>query len=255
MVVQFKDVSESVSILQINRPRVRNALDWDAMEMFAAAVEQAHARAGLRALILTGAGEAFIAGGDLRALHTTPGEADGWRLTRLMTRALNRLEALPCPVIAALNGPARGGGAEIALACDLRVVDENADLSFAQITLGLTPGWGGGQRLLRLVGYSRALEWLVTGQVLTPSEMLTSGLVNRVAPAGQALAAARELAERIAQHAPEAVGALKRLLRGGLELPPALAAAQEQSLFPSLWASPFHHQAVARWLERRKSDA
>ncbi len=255
MVVQLNEVSEHIAVLRVSRPRVRNALDWAAMEAFAAAVEQAHASEDLRALILTGAGDVFIAGGDLRALHGASGEEDGWRLTSLMTDALNRLEMLPCPVIAALNGPARGGGAEIALACDLRVAAENADLSFAQITLGLTPGWGGGQRLLRLVGYSRALEWLSTGQVLTASEMLAYGLVNRVAPAGEALSVALELAGRITQYAPEAVRAVKRLLRAGLDLPPALAASQEQRLFPPLWASPVHHQAVARWLERKKPAA
>jgi len=168
-----------------------------------------------------------------------------------MTNALNRLESLPCPVIAAINGPARGGGGEIALACDLRIVAENANLAFVQVTLGLSPGWGGGQRLLRMVGYSMALEWLLTGRVLSAQEMLSHGVANQIAPTGKALTQAIELAQGILENPPDAVEAVKRLLRAEVTLHPATAAALEQAEFPTRWASDVHQEAVQNWFQRR----
>jgi enoyl-CoA hydratase len=241
-----------IGLLQVNRPQVRNALDWKAMQAFEDCVEQAHAASNLRALIVAGTAEIFIAGGDLKALHSFTSPADGLRLSRQMTSALARLESLPCPTIAAIGGPARGGGAEIALACDLRVMAENADLGFVQITLGLTPGWGAGQRLLRLVGHSRALEWLVTGKILTPQEAAACGLANRVVRQGEALAEALTLAQGIALQPAAAVQAAKALLRGGGMLPAEAAAALEQALFPPLWAAEEHLLAVEKFLRRRE---
>jgi enoyl-CoA hydratase len=149
-----------------------------------------------------------------------------------------------------MNGAARGGGAEISLACDLRVMAEDADMGLVQVTLGLSPGWGAGQRLLRLVGYSLALEWLVTGKILSAQEALRFGLANRVAPPGKALETSLELARAISTQPRQAVQAIKHLLRAGQFLTPAAAAAHEQSLFPSLWASQEHQEAVARFLNR-----
>ncbi|HSF81177.1 MAG TPA: enoyl-CoA hydratase/isomerase family protein [Anaerolineales bacterium] len=250
MTVTLSTPEQGIAILQVNRPKVRNALDWQAMEAFAACMEKAQAMSGLHALVLTGTSEAFIAGGDLKALSAYPRLEDGSHLSRLMGNALSRLEALPFPTIAAMNGPARGGGTEIALACDLRVMDENADFGLVQVTLGLTPGWGAGQRLLRLVGYARAFEWLATGRILGAQEAYDCGLANRVAPPGEALATALELARLIASHSRETVRAIKRLLRGGLSLPATMAASLEQAEFPPLWASGEHLQAVERFLNR-----
>ncbi len=255
MPVTLQPIEEGISALVVSRPKVRNALDWNAMDAFAAAVESAHADENLRVLIVTGAGDAFIAGGDLKALHGSSTEDDGWELSRKMTNALNRLEALPCPVIAAINGPARGGGGEVALACDLRVVAEDASLGVVQVTLGLIPGWGGGQRLLRLVGYSRAMEWLLTGRVLSAQEMLSHGVANQISPAGEAYAQALELARSIRKNPPEAVMAIKRLLRAGNSLSPAAAAMQEQSEFPALWVSDVHQEAVENWFQRRSGKS
>lgn len=248
MPVTLNLVEPGIACLEVNRPEVRNALDWETMDEFAGAVQIARQTPELRVLVLTGAGTSFIAGGDLKALHSFSTEDDGRRLSKMMTDALWQLERLPTPVIAAINGPARGGGAEIALACDLRVMAEDADLGFVQITLGLIPGWGGGQRLLRLAGYSRALEWLASGRVVTAGEAAQSGLVNTVAPAGKALRVALELARQINSQPPEAVKAIKQLLLAGIYEPAQSAARLEQELFPALWASPAHLQAVDRFL-------
>lgn len=251
-VVELRFPYPHIGVLEVRRPQVRNALDWQAMEAFGAAVDQAYQEPDLRALVITGQGQAFVAGGDLKVLAAYPHEKDGRRLSTLMTQALARLEALPVPTIAALNGPARGGGSEVALACDLRVMAANADLGFVQIRQALIPGWGGGQRLLRLVGYARAMEWLLTGRILTADEALAVGLANRLAPAGKALEEALALAQEIVAQPPQTVRAVKALLRAGMTLPPALAAAEEQRLFPPLWAEDAHLQAVQAFLQRRR---
>ncbi len=244
-----------IGLLTVRRPAVRNALNWAAMEAFAAAVEDAHRAPDLRVLVVTGEGPAFIAGGDLKELAAYPRREHGERMSALMTRALARLEALPVPVIAAINGPARGGGTEVALACDLRVLAADADLGFVQIRQALIPGWGGGQRLLRAIGYARAMEVLLSGRILGAQEALAWGLVNRVAPPGEALAEALRWAEAIAAEPPDVVRAIKALLRAGLTLPPPLAAATEHALFPDLWAAEPHLAAVQAFLQRRRSSS
>jgi len=248
--VKFQVDAQGIGVLEIDRPRVRNALNWGAMQAFGQAVEAAHQRLDLLALIITGAGRAFISGGDLSELQHYPSRSDGLRLARLMGDALKRLEALPCPTIAALNGPARGGGAEVALACDLRVFAEEADIGFVHTRLGIIPAWGGGQRLLHAVGYARAVELLVTGRVLSAREALAVGLANLVAPVGQALAAARELAQRIAQNPPAAVQAAKRVLRFSRSEADEAALENETAEFPALWDTEFRRAAVDAFLNK-----
>jgi len=247
---------DGVAQLTVSRPQVRNALDWEAMEAFGQAVEELAARQDVRALVLCGAGGTFLSGGDLRALHGAFSERDGARLSAGMTRTLERLAALPFPVLAAIDGAARGGGAEVALACDVRVMAADATLGFVQVGLGLMPGWGGAQRLLRLAGYGRALLWLTSGQVLGAKEAFRGGLVEVLAPAGAALASALELARLLAERPPQAVRAIKYALRAHLDgSPPAWSAALEQAAFPPLWADEPHRQAVERFLNRRKGAA
>ncbi len=272
--IAFALDNNGIGTLTLNRPQVRNGLGWSAMRAFAEAVEQAHAaarldpvhmdairlngasapdtRQPLRALIVTGAGSAFASGGDVQELQAFPSRADGLRLASLMGDALARLEALPCPTIAAINGPARGGGAELAVACDLRVMDAAADIGFVQARLGIIPAWGGGQRLLRAIGYARALELLATGRVVSAAEALALRLVNLVAAAGEALAAARRLAEQIAANPPAATQAAKRILRASLARTDEDAMAAERAEFPSLWDTEFRREAVRKFLNRSK---
>ncbi len=248
--------SEGIVTLCFHRPEVLNALDWEAMEAFAAAVEALHqdcaGAAGPRLVILAGAGgRAFSAGGDQAVLHRDLEEADGERLATLMGGALRRLEALPIPSIAAVDGFALGGGSEIALACDLRVVDEAARFGLVHGRLGLIPGWGAGQRLLRLLGPARAMDLLLSGRQLGAQELLDLGLAGRRAPAGQALSAARAWAQEILRLDDGVIRAVKGLLAAGRELPYDQALALEASCFPVLWAAPAHRQAVAAFLGRR----
>jgi enoyl-CoA hydratase/carnithine racemase len=242
-----------IALLKIERPQVRNALNWEAMEEFAEAVEKAHLLRDLRALIITGAENAFSSGGDLKELYNFRTESDGRRLMQGMTQALKRLAALPCPTIAAINGPARGGGAEIALACDLRIMSEDADLGMVHVNIGISPAWGGGLRLLRLVGYSRALEWLTTGYVLSSQEALFHRVANHLAPIGESLNNAVEMARRIAARPPAAVQAIKQMLEAGLNLSSQDAEIYECSIFPALWAAEEHHQLVEMFFNRKKA--
>lgn len=254
MTVTLTFPEQGIALLQVKRPEVRNALDWQAMHAFAACVEQAQAMTTLQALVVTGSEKAFIAGGDVKVLAAYPRIEDGARLSSLMSQALSQLEALACPTIAAMNGPARGGGTEIALACDLRVMDRQADFGFVQVKMGLTPGWGAGQRLLRLVGYGRAFEWLATGKILSAQEAYDCGLANRITPPGEALETALELADTIASYPIDTIRAIKRLLRGGLSLQASMAASIEQAEFPPLWAANEHLQAVERFLNRKNQE-
>jgi enoyl-CoA hydratase len=254
-----------IATVTFDRPGVLNALDFPAMERFAGIVAELHQRCAVdlaapaapatqvRVVILTGAGRAaFSSGGDQRALAEHRGEADGARLARTMGDALLALEQLPVPVIAAVNGYALGGGSEIALACDLRVVAEDVRLGLVQAALGLTPGWGAGQRLLRLVGYGRALDMMLSARPYSAAELLDLGVVQHVAPPGEALIAARALATRIAALDPATVRAVKGLLRDGCTLPYEQALAAERARFPGLWAADAHWQAVERFLARKR---
>lgn len=245
--VRVERGAQGVVTLVLDRPARHNALDRDDMRALAGAIEglRDEPEGSLRALVVTGAGrEAFCAGGDQRALAPLDRPEDGADIAARMGDAMAALEALPVPVIAAMNGHALGGGAELALACDLRVV--GADLRFGLVhrRLGLTPGWGAGQRLLRLVGYARALEILLEAETLGAEDLLRLGLACEIAPAGEALPAARARAARYAAADPATVRDLKALLRDGVERPPADALARERTRFPARWASEAHMTAM-----------
>lgn len=249
--IDFSIDASGVATLTVNRPQVRNGLDWAAMDAFSKAVEEAAKSLNLRALIVTGGGETFVSGGDLKALAPYTKRRDGMRLAVVMGKALEKLRQLHCPTIAAINGPARGGGAEIAVACDQRVIAEDADIGFVHARLGITTAWGGARYLLQLVGYPMALELLATGRVLKPAEAKDIGLVDHVTAAGNALQSARDMAQQMAQHPIEAVRAAKRLLRFAVAYP-SVAKHAERRLFSGLWDSEYRRQAVARFLNRNK---
>ncbi len=249
--IHFGIQNNGIGILTINRPHVRNALNWEAMRAFAETIEAAHKLPDLRTLIVTGSEGAFCAGGDLVELDEYPAREDGVRLTTIMGDALNRLEELPCPTVAAIEGSAVGGGAEIALACDLRVMAESARLGLVHIRLAISPAWGGGQRLLRLVGYARALAWLAAGRVLSAAETLKYRLANLITPDGQALAGAIELATAFSKQDPSAIRAVKRILRAGMMLSPTEAADAERQELPNLWTATAHLEASKRFVSNK----
>lgn len=254
-IIQYTLHRDGVAVVTFNRPEAHNALTLDAMNQFALVVAQMHLEEALRAVVLTGAGgRAFCSGGDLHELSQHTSESFARQFIAVMSDALLLLERLPVPVIAAVNGYALGGGSEIALACDLRVLDASARLGFVQIRHALTPGWGAGQRLLRAVGYSRALELLLTGRMLNAYEAVEMGLAREVVPDGGALEAALTLARSFAALPHETTHAVKALLQAGLNYPYEEALQIEQGLFPSLWASQAHTDAVQHVLESMNKD-
>ncbi len=199
-----------VATLSLDRPKQLNALDAATLRELARAVREIRRDAGVRAVVVTGAGEkAFSAGADIPAMAAMSG-AEGHAYSRLGHDVLARLEALAVPVVAAVNGVALGGGLELALACDLIVASERARFGQPEINLGLIPGFGGTQRLVRRIGQTRARELIYLGHMITAEEALRVGLVNRVVPAERLAEEAARLAADLAAKAPIALAEAKR---------------------------------------------
>ena len=241
-----------IEVMTFNRPHALNALDIPTMQAFADAIDDLTDDTDLRVLILTGAGEqAFSSGGDLNDLADKSSEEDARHFITIMGDALLKMERLPIPVIAAINGYALGGGSEIALACDMRIVDEKARLGMVQMRMGVTPGWGAGQRLMRLVGYPQAMQMLLRSHVMHAPEIKDLGLTMNIVSAGTALNHALGFARHIAKSPPETVRGIKQLLQAGLNYNYDEALAIERDIFPPLWAGEAHKDAVEKFLVRQ----
>jgi enoyl-CoA hydratase len=240
-----------VAVVTVNRPKVLNALDDTTLRELTDAFIALAADAAVRCVILTGAGEkAFVAGADIAAmagLTADEGRAFGERGHRLGAV----MEGARAPIIAAINGFALGGGLELALACDFALASSNAKLGLPEVGLGVIPGFGGTQRLARRIGPGRARELVYTGDVVGAEEALKIGLVNAVTEPAALLPAARTLADKIAGRAPLAVGAAKRALREGADLPLAQALALEAELFGALFATADQKEGMRAFLEKR----
>jgi enoyl-CoA hydratase len=241
-----------IVVVTINRPKALNALNT------ATLVEMDTVFSGLatdktaRVVILTGGGEkSFVAGADIAEMQPmTATEARNW--SRFGQAVLRRLERLPQPVIAAVNGFALGGGCELAMACDIRIAAENARFGQPESGLGITPGFGGTQRLARLVGRGWANELLFSADSIDAAEASRIGLVNKVVPAGQALEAALALAHKIASRSRLAVGYCKAAVNDGLDTGLDSAIAYEAEVFGLCFAANDQKEGMAAFLEKRK---
>jgi enoyl-CoA hydratase len=245
---------EAISTITVNRPAVLNAIDADTLieldQVFATLEADMHANQ-LRCVILTGAGEkAFAAGADIAAMSKM-GVEEARRFSELGRRLSLRVEALPVPVIAAVNGFALGGGLELALLCDFMIAADSAKFGQPEVNVGVLPGFGATQRLARRVGIGPARQLLYTGELIGAAEALRIGLVNEVVPAAELKARARALAERIASRAPLAVAACKRALRCGEDLPLERGLAFEQGEFATLFGSEDQKEGMNAFLEKR----
>jgi enoyl-CoA hydratase len=209
---------EGIATIVIDNPPV-NVLSYDVMEQLAAVADEIEQDDEVIVVLITGAGEkAFVAGGDIKSFPEWMGKgveyAEGKSLW--LQHPFNKIEKLSKPVIAVINGVALGGGCELALACDLRVMEEHAQIGLPEIKLGLFPGAGGTQRLPRLIGAARAKEIMFTGEPLTAGEALRIGLVNHIAPRGEGLDKARELASKITRFSLPALSLMKQSIDEGL---------------------------------------
>jgi enoyl-CoA hydratase len=248
------DVSraDAVAIVTLDDPPV-NALSEDLLHELDRAIAKLAADHGLRAVVLTGAGEkAFAAGAKLDELAAVMKDPEAIAAhTGLTRRVLGAIEALPQPVVAAVQAAAVGGGLEVALACDLIVVDERAKLGLPEVGLGLIPGAGGTQRLPRRVGATRAIPMLMLGELLSAEEAVAVGLAYRATPAGAALGMSLELAEQLANRPAQAVRAIKRAVRAGAGVSLDDGLDIEHAEFSAILATPDAAEGVAAFIERR----
>ncbi len=245
------ETAEGIRTLTVHRPEKLNALNGDVMTALDGALDEARADRGVHVLIVTGAGDkAFIAGADIGELSKlTPLEG---REHALRGQAvLGKLETLGKPVIAAVNGFALGGGCELALACTIRIASENARFGQPEVKLGILPGYGGSQRLARLVGKGRAMQLCLTAEQIDAAEAYRIGLVNRVVPAGQALAASRDMAKTILSNGPVACRYVLEAIHRGLEMPLSEGLVLEATLFGLCAATEDMKEGMTAFLEKR----
>jgi len=229
------EVEGFFATVQLDNPERMNALSRIMVEELQATAQQLAVMREVRAVILHGGrSKAFCSGADLKE-RAAMNEAQVFAMVHLLRETVNLYERLPMPVIAAMHGTAFGGGCELALACDLRIISEEAEIGLTETSWAIIPGAGGSVRLPQLVGPARAKELIFTARRLTASEALAMGLVNQVVPREELLTAAHEMAERIAAQGPLAVRAAKRALNGGAALQAALALEFEayQSIIPT----------------------
>ncbi len=244
----------AVVVITINRPAKLNALNAQTIAELGQALDACAADAAVRAVVLTGAGEkAFVAGADVTELAVqTP--AQGKDRSTVGQRVFDRIERLGKPVVAAVNGLALGGGCELAMACTLRVAADSARFGQPEVNLGLTPGYAGSQRLPRLVGKGRALELLLTGEMISATRAYEIGLVNRVVPAAELRAAALALAAMLGAKAPLAVQYILELVHHGAEMPLAEGQHLEATLFGLASSTDDMKEGTRAFLEKRAPE-
>ena len=242
-----------VGVITIDRQPALNALNCEVLKE----LEQTFASVdykSCRCIVLTGAGKrAFVAGADIGEMEPMTREQAA-ALGELGNRVFRMVETLPVPVVAAVNGYALGGGCELAMACDIRIASDNAVFGQPEVSLGITPGFGGTQRLPRIVGYGVAKELLYTAEKISAARALEIGLVNKVVPSDGLMKEAMRLASKIARNAPIAVQAVKSAITGGVEVDMDSAIAVEIPRFASCFETADQHNAMSAYLEKRKPD-
>ena len=225
-----------VGIITINRPKALNALNSEVLKELDACLDGVNLET-TRALILTGAGEkSFVAGADIGEMSTLT-KAEGEAFGKIGNDVFRKLETFPIPVIAAINGFALGGGCEISMSCDIRICSDNALFGQPEVGLGITPGFGGTQRLARIIGVGKAKEMIYAATNVKADEALRIGLVNAVYPLEELMPAAKKLAGKIARNAPIAVRACKKAINEGLDVDMDKAIVIEEKLFGSCFES------------------
>jgi len=245
---------DGILVVTIDRPKVLNALNAQTVEEIYEAFSAARSDDSVKAVIVTGGGEkAFVAGADIMELaQKTP--ITGKDTSERGQFILSFIERFPKPVIAAINGFALGGGCELALACHIRIASEKAQIGLPEVTLGIIPGYGGTQRMARLLGKGKALELICTGDRIGAEEAERIGLVNKVVPADQLMAAAEKMARTIMSRGPLAVRAAIEAVMHGSEMPFEEGQFLEATLFGLLCASEDTKEGMQAFLEKRAAS-
>ena len=243
-----------VATVTIDRPKVLNALNDETIAELDHCFTEIATDKEVRCVILTGGGEkSFVAGADIGELAVCD-VISGRLKCDLGQSLLFKIENLPQPVIAAVNGFALGGGCEISMACDIRLVSENAKIGQPEVSLGIIPGYGGTQRLARLVGAGKAKQMILTGDLITAAEAHRIGLVDEVYPAAELLAKAKEMAAKIVSKGPLAVKAAKEAINLGRDVDLKSGCEHEASLFAGICATEDKTEGTKAFLEKRKAE-
>jgi len=243
---------DGIGIITINRPQALNALNADTMAELDALVDAIAKDPSVKVVIITGAGDkAFVAGADIAYMQPLSA-AEGRAWGKAGQAVFDKIENLPQPVIAAVNGFALGGGNELAMACDIRIASEKAKFGQPEVTLGITPGFGGTQRLPRLVGKGRAKELLYTGDMIDAAEAYRIGLVNKVVAPEELMDAAKALALKIMSRSPVAVAMCKAAVNEGIDADLQTGVAYEAEVFGLCFATGDQKEGMAAFLEKRK---
>src|SRR5437868_6414901 len=246
------EISDRIATITLNRPDFLNAVNEDMRDDFTRLISELQTRDEIGAVILTGAGRAFSAGGDIsyfeRDWNTTSFRAENHRLMQFF----DELEQIEKPVIAAVNGPCTGAGLQVTLSCDLRLASDRAKFGFRENNIGLIPGAGGCSRLVKLIGYGRAKELIFTGEMITASEAERIGLINRVVPHDELMEHTRQLAAHLLTRAPEALGLAKRLLWHSVTSDFATGRMLEALAQSVLIKSDDHREGIRAFREKRK---
>lgn len=246
------DKSEGIAQITLNRPEALNAWSKELAKEFLTALENAGSDSEVKVVVITGAGErAFSAGADIKAMVGMDA-IKARDLSRMGYKVCNAIENTEKPVIAAINGYALGGGMEVSMACDFRIASEKARMGQTEINIGLIPGWGGTQRLTRLVGKAKAKELVFTGKIIDAKTAYQWGLVNKVVPPEELKAAVREFALELAGKAPVALRLAKTLIDKGTDIDLETALALEKEGFGVVGSSEDLQEGVSAFTEKRK---
>ncbi len=242
-----------IGILTINSPDTLNALNSQVLKELDACIDDVLKDESIGALILTGEGKAFVAGADIKEmLPLDAKEGEEWGANG--SRIFRKIETLPIPVIAAVNGFALGGGNELAMACDIRLASERAKFGQPEVGLGITPGFAGTQRLPRLIGPAAAKELIYTGKIIGAQEAKELGLVSRVVAPEELMDAAKELAGAIVKNSWNAVALSKKAINDGLQLEIEDALALEAKIFGECFLSPEQKEGMGAFVEKRPAQ-
>ena len=245
------EIQDAVAVLTIDRPKALNALNPEVLADLKAAFEAIDQNA-VRCVVLTGAGDkSFVAGADIGSMSTMT-KAEGEAFGKLGNDVFLMIEHFPLPVIAAVNGFALGGGNELAMSCDIRLCSDNAVFGQPEVGLGITPGFGGTQRLARLVGMGMAKQLVYSALNIKADEAYRIGLVNAVYPQAELMENVLKLAGKIAKNAPIAVRNCKKAINGGISLPIEKAVEVEEKLFGACFETHDQQEGMACFLSREK---
>jgi enoyl-CoA hydratase len=244
------DVADRIATITVNRPDKLNALNDALVDELRTAIAEARRRPDVGGILLTGAGRAFVAGADISELEDQTAVEGKARAVRGQ-QVFRRFETSPKPTLAAVNGFALGGGCELAMACHIRIASESAKFGQPEVKLGIVPGYGGSQRLPRLVGKGRALQLLLTGEMIDAAEAYRIGLVNQVVPAAELIASARAMLTTMLAQGPLAVAHCIEAVDRGLDMGLDDAIALEASYFGLLSATADKAEGMRAFLEKR----